>query len=115
MSRIARTVWSERCAAITDSTTFIGDAAPATPWMATASPVCSVSIAEPIACLSACSKLGPPGAAAVGGARTLALAEPMRGNAFDHRSILVPWAPDIQASFIRLTAVLSMSADCLAT
>ena len=48
--------------------------------MATASPVCSVSIADPIACVSAWSKLGPSVGVAVDcGLRTLALwlAEPM--------------------------------------
>jgi hypothetical protein len=118
LSRIARTVCSERCAAITDSTNFIGAAAPSTPWMATASPVCSVSTADPIACVSAWSKLGPSVGAAVDcGLRTLALwlAEPDAGNSFDHRLIPAPRPLAIQASFMRLTAVFSMSADCLAT
>src|SRR6202167_3983629 len=37
------------------------------------------------------------------------------GNAFDHRLIPAPRPLAIQASFMRLTAVLSMSGDCFAT
>src|SRR5208337_3377128 len=44
---------------MTDSTTFIGVAAPSTPWIAAASPACSVPTAEPIAWPSASSKLVP--------------------------------------------------------
>src|SRR5208283_3737652 len=55
---------------MTDSTTFIGVAAPSTPWIAAASPACSVPTAEPIAWPSASSKLvpSPGGMGACGGA-----------------------------------------------
>src|SRR5271166_2324392 len=77
LSRIASTDCSERCASITASTTFIGGAAPSTPWIARDSPVLSVSTAEPMAWPSACSKLTPSAGAGLGAALTLELGPSM--------------------------------------
>src|SRR5208337_5180422 len=100
---------------MTDSTTFIGVAAPSTPWIAAASPACSAPTAEPIAWPRASSKLKPP-EDGVGACPAPALRLWPKALRADRPWIIVhllaAGAP--HASFIRATVVLSMSADCLA-